>query len=665
MVTRPVSEDVTLYYRRGAECLARGDAPGAAAALRRAIELTPSYAWAHQNLGQAYRALGNADAAERAYRRAVALEPNYVAALTNLGSLLAEAGRYAQALEPLKHAFDLAPNEPVVRDAYVAALRLRAAELFANAEYSEAAKHAARALDCAPPDAETLVLLGESFIRTFRFERAIEVFKKALALKPDSARILSGLGAALHGEDRLKEAAEILERAVALDPAYTGGWSTLGVLYQEQCRIDEAIASFRRVLDLDPTRAGDYSNILFLHCFKPDAKPEDVFAEHRRFDERFALRLRDSTPYANARDPARRLKIGYVSPYFRRHSAGFPLVAPIEHRERSVAEIYCYSVNPNDDDFTERFRRSADHWVDARGLSDEALARRIREDGIDILVDGAGHMADNRLLVFARKPAPVQVSFPVYPNTTGLSAIDYRIADPYFAPASADALHSERLVRLPDTHMCYEPQDRLAEPPPELPARRNGYVTFASFNNLAKINDATLKLWSEVLAGLPAARLMLKWRGLDGRDPYWVTERLAKAGIDRQQVILVGWSVSVYEPYRRVDICLDPLHSNGGMTTCDALWMGVPVVTRYGKTPFSRVGLCHLTNLGAPELIARDEQAYIRIAHDLASDLDRLAAIRRDLRARFAMSPTMDSARYARNLEAAYREMWRQWCATS
>jgi predicted O-linked N-acetylglucosamine transferase (SPINDLY family) len=523
----------------------------------------------------------------------------------------------------------------------------------------------ARALDLVPADVEMLMLLGESLRRTFSFGQAVEVFRRARELKPDSGRILASLGAALYGTTRLTEAARTLEQAIAMDPDCAEAYASLGVVYQEEGRIDEAIDCFRRGLELDPAAHIIHSNLLFTLCFKPDADPAAVFAEHRRFDERFAAPLRDPAPHANARDPGRRLRVGYVSPSFNRAAGGVPLLAPIEHHDRDGFEVYCYSVNGFDDEFTERFRRAADHWIDARGWSDEALAQRIREDTIDILVDGAGHMAGNRLLVFARKPAPVQVSFPTYPNTTGLSAMDYRIVDHHFAPASVDAFHSERLIRLPDTHISYEPNDRTAALDAVPPARRNGYVTFGSFNNLAKINAATLALWARLLARIPTAKLMLKWKGLDGREPDWLTARLASAGLDRNRVMLAGWCAGAYEAYRQVDIGLDPLHVNGGTTTCDALWMGVPVVTRYGETPFSRVGLGHLTNVGLPELIAGDDDAYLRIAENLAGDLDRLTDLRRGLRARLAASPLMDAAGYARKLETAYREMWRQWCAGS
>jgi protein O-GlcNAc transferase len=299
------------------------------------------------------------------------------------------------------------------------------------------------------------------------------------------------------------------------------------------------------------------------------------------------------------------------------------------------------------------------------GLDDEDLAEEIRSDEIDILVECTGHMAGNRLMTFALKPAPVQVSFPLYPNTTGLSAIDYRIADPYFAPPSADAYHSERLVRLPDVHVCYTPDERAPVPASRPPMLRSGYVTLGCFNNFAKVREPVVALWSRILSALPEARLMLKWSGMDDPNPVWVHERFARHGISPSRIVTLGFQPSQYDAYLEVDISLDPFPGNGGTTTCDSLWMGVPVVTLVGEIPFSRVGLCHLTNVGLSECIAREPDEYAAIVVGLARDPRRLASIRSGLRERVAASPLTDGRRYTRNLENAYRRMWSDWCERS
>jgi len=266
------------------------------------------------------------------------------------------------------------------------------------------------------------------------------------------------------------------------------------------------------------------------------------------------------------------------------------------------------------------------------------------------------------MLVMARKPAPVQVSFPLYPNTTGLDAIDYRIMDPYFAPPGADALHAEILARLPDVHVCYTPGEDAPAPPDEPPSARTGHLTFGCFNNYAKVRDPVVRLWARILNALPDSRLVLKWYGMGEERPDWVHERFARFGVDPQRIRTLGFQKNQYAAYLDIDLTLDPFPANGGTTSCDSLWMGVPVVTLAGETPFSRVGLCHLSNLGMTELVARTPEDYESIVLGLARDPERLKRLRAGLRARMAASPLVDGRRYTRNLEAAYRTMWRRWC---
>lgn len=661
---RQSRDDATLHYQRGAECLAKGDAEGAVRHLRRAVEKTPGYAWAHQNLGQAYRMLGKAGAAERAYRMALALDPDYVAALTNLGSLLGETERYDEAIDLLKRALTLAPDVPVVRDTYAAALRARAAIAFRGGRYESAAGDLDGALAVLPNDADALIMFAESLRALLRYDAAIKVFQEAVKIRSD-AKTWSGLAAALRDGGRFKAAVEAARQAIAVDPSHANAHAILGTIHHEMGRIDDAVENCRHAVDLDPASPALHSTLLWALCFKNDLGAVEMVAEHRKFDEKFCRSLRDNTPHENARDAGRRLKIGWVSPDFCRHPSGHFVLPAIRHHDRDAFEVFCYSATPREDDVTAAFRSAADQWVDIRGLRDEAVAQRIRADRIDILMDCAGHMARNQLLVFARKPAPIQASLPIYPSTTGLSAMDYRIVDPYFGFPGAEAWNSEQLVRLPDTHLCYEPRDQTIVPEPEPAVRRNGHVTFGSFNNPAKIDEATVAVWSKLLRQLPGAKLMLKWRGMDEFGPGWFLPRFVRHGAAPEQLIFVGWARDAYSTYHSVDICLDPLRYNGGTTSCDALWMGVPVVTRCGDSPVARYGLCFLTNIGLPELIACDDERYVRIALDLARDVERLAALRNGLRPRFAASPLMDGPKYTRHLEDACREMWRRWCISS
>jgi protein O-GlcNAc transferase len=337
----------------------------------------------------------------------------------------------------------------------------------------------------------------------------------------------------------------------------------------------------------------------------------------------------------------------------------------LEHYDRTQFEVVVYFTSAMADDRTAAARTLADQWRDCATLGDEALGDLIVEDRIDILVECTGHMAGTRLIMCGLKPAPIQISFPLYPNTTGVETIDYRIMDPIFAPAGAEAWHSETLIRLPDAHVCYAPLPEDIAPSNPAPFLANGHVTFGSFNNFAKVGPTTAAAWGRIVNAVPHSRLRIKWLGVQTHGADWVMQRFAAAGLDASRIELAAYAPHPYPPYREIDICLDPLFANGGTTTCDALWMGVPVVTMYGRTPFSRVGLCHLTNVGLTELVARDVDEYVGLAVGLAREPDRLSALHRTLRARLAASPLMDGARYTRNLEAEYRRVWTRHCASA
>jgi predicted O-linked N-acetylglucosamine transferase (SPINDLY family) len=668
----------------------RGDTARAVALIEQAFAAKPDFPEAHYNLGNIYRETGRSERAESCYRTVLRLDPNYLDALNNLaglmwkrgalgeaealfrrlveraprdpgahailGAVLLEAGKAEEATAQLSQAAELAPGNPRILFDLGVAFEARGDLNSAETTYRKAAA-------LSPRSSDALNNLGNVLVTKKRYDDAIDIFETLARRNPGHPGYVRNLGNALHLGGRLMAALSIYRRALELAPNDAEIHSNIAAVFLDQGRVGEAIASYRRALEIHPEFVTARSNMLFALCFKEDAEPGEVYAEHRRFDELHARPLSvQAAPHANDRNPNRRLRIGYLSPDFRRHPGGHFLLPIVEHCDRAIVDLYAYSDTLRQDGFTARFRRAADHWRDAHGRSDDALARLIREDEIDILVDCAGHMKGNRLLVFARRPAPIQFSFPLYPNTTGLSAIDYRIMDPHFAPPSADALHSERLIRLPQTHVCYEPGDRSLGVANRPPCADTGIVTFGSFNNVAKLGERTVAIWARILDAVPGSRLRVKWLGLGDGESRWVTGRFAQHGIPENRILLSPWSQDPYRPYLDIDICLDPLFANGGTTTCDALWMGVPVVTRFGETPFSRVGLGHLTNVGLPELIAGDDDAYVRIAVDLARSPERLVAIRSGLRERFAASPLMDAARYVRHLEAAYRECWRAWC---
>ena len=400
--------------------------------------------------------------------------------------------------------------------------------------------------------------------------------------------------------------------------------------------------------------------------YHPDHDARAIQAELRRWDAQFAAPLaRLIRPHTNEASPDRRLKIGYVSPDFRDHAVGRNLLPLFREHDHRPLEIFCYADVIRPDALTRRFQGHADVWRDVLGRTDDQVAELIREDRIDVLVDLALHTACNRLLVFARKPAPVQVSFAGYPGSTGLSAIEYRLTDPYLDPPSLDDPDSAaEPVRLPDSFWCFDP---LTDEPAvnSLPARASGFVTFGCLNNFVKVNALVLALWARVLRAVGRSRLLLL--APEGQFRRGIVQRLEQEGVASDRLVFVPRQPrrQYLELYHGIDLMLDTVPYNGHTTSLDALWMGVPVVTLVGGTTVGRAGLSQLTNLGLPELVAATPEEFVRIAVELAGDLPRLEVPAASLRDRMRGSPLMDAPRFARGIEAAYRTLWRRWCARS
>ena len=492
---------------------------------------------------------------------------------------------------------------------------------------------------------------------------AMNAYNKVLELEPAHAEALLNLGNIHREHLDIAVAGTYYERAVAAAPGNAAAHSNLGIVYKDQGRMEAALSAFKKAVELDPTMHQARSNLLFCLCFKTDECPYDVLAEHKIFDELHARPLLpDPLEYSNVRDPNRRLRIGLISPDCRIHPGGHFFLPIVEGLNRADFEVYCYYNYIVRDDWTERFECSSDHFYHVVHWNDDQLTDQIRADKIDILMEGAGHMSGNRLLAVARKPAPIQVGWPLYPNTTGLSAVDYRVVDRHSALPSADEFCTEEIIRLPDTHFCYRPLERDVEPSAYIPRELNGYVTFGSFNNAIKLSDLTVETWAAILKAVPQSRLVLKWLEFDQVGASGILDRFAEHGVDPERIIRQGWADDPYTPYGQLDICLDPLLTSGGTTTCDALWMGVPVITFAGESIFSRTGVMHLTNIGLPELSATDVKQYVQIAADLAGDGARLSAIRSGLRDKIRQSPIMNEAAYCKVLGEALRHMWRRWC---
>lgn len=611
---------------------ALASAPGGADRpwLARSIALTPLDADGAQALGTARHGRGDRAGAVRAYRTALAVDPALRAVLANLGLALSELSRGEEAWPLLRRALRLAPLDPVA-----------------------------------------LVNAGAVLQRQRRPADAQALYRTALALEPAAPLAWAAMGSALLDRNDFTAAAAVLARALAVSDGDRGRdadvWSNLGLARFSMGEQEGAEAAFRRALALGSGNAATRSNLLFCLCFNEVVDPRTLAEEHRRF-ERFAAPYPAPVPpfAGHDRDPERPLRIGYLSPDFQRYPGpGYHFLLPLFSRhDRGRFSLTAYYNDTVEDAATAAFREHAARWCPVAALSDAALEEQIRADAIDILVDCDGHMARNRMGLFTRRSAPVQVSYPLYPFSTGLSAMDYRFADPRFAPPDHDRLHSEALIRLPGTVLCYRPADSALVPPDAAPWRRAGVFTFASFNNLAKLNESTLDLWAAVLRAVPAARLMLKWRGLTTAGvSRRVLDAFAARGVAADRLVLRPPTVDAYEDYRLVDLALDPVFTNGGTTTCDALWMGVPVLSLAGEAPISRWGASLLPAVGLGELVVDDPRAYLALAVRAAGDPAFLDGLRAGLRDRMRASPLMDEAGYTRAVEAGYRQAWRRWCA--
>jgi len=649
-------EMAVCHYNLGNVLLEAGRADEAAASYERALAREPGYTEARLNLGAALRDLGRLEEAASCYERALAESSANAQACVNYGAVLRDLAKPAEAESWYRRALDLEPDAPLAHFNMGNALR-------DQGRLDEAVSSYRRAVCLEPGTPSFLINLGNALRDSGNAAKAVAVYRQALELEPHNPEVLINLGNAWKELGNSGEAIRIYTQALLARPDMAEAHYNLGTVFQDQCRITDAMACYRLALELKPDHVVAHSNLLMNIQYDTSITPEDLLRESRSWESAHLAGVRVMPPPAHSPDPERPLRVGYVSGDLRRHPVGYFLDGVLASHDRTRFRIHCYANQSFGDDLTDRLRCNSDAWQTVFGMPDDHLADLIRKDGIDILVDLAGHTARNRLLVFGRKPAPVQVTWAGYVGTTGLSAMDYLVSDDRETPAGTDHWYVESVVRLPDCYICYTPPD-YAPPVATLPALRNGFVTFGCFNNLAKINPEVISLWTEVLAGIPDARLLMVTKALG--DPN--IERRYREAFDAGGV---GGRVdfSGMVPHREllgrygdVDVALDPFPYSGGLTTLESLWMGVPVITLGGERFASRHSLSHLTAAGLPELIAGDRGGYVARAVSLASDLSRLEKMRSSLRGRLAGSPLCDAPRFTRNLEHAYRSMWLRWC---
>ena len=548
-----------------------------------------------------------------------------------------------------------------------AALRRLAWMCHRRGDNAEAARLLTRTIEREPDNPETHYNLGVVLAALGRHAEAEASYRRGLALRPGSVDGHNNLGVLLEQVGRYDEAEACYRQAMALSPEHAHPLNNLGVLLKEEGRLAEAIETHRRAILLDPALPAAHSNLLYTLNYDEATSPQALFAEHEAWGRRHGAPFAtDGTRFANPAEPGRRLRVGYVSGDFRHHSVAFFVEALVGAHDKREVEVFLFANDARSDAATERLKRHADHFVPIYNLPDDLAAAQIRDRGIDVLVDLSGHTSGNRMMLFARKPAPVGLTWLGYPATTGLATIDGRITDAVAdPPGDADRLHTERLIRLDGGFLCYRPLDQAGAVAP-LPARGAGHITFGSFNNRAKLSPRTIATWAEIMRRTPNARLLLKATQFkDAGTRERCRDAFVAAGVAGERIEILPPLRDAADHlalYGRVDIALDPLVYNGTTTTCEALWMGVPVVTLRGDRHAARVGASILTTTGLTALIAETTDDYVDIATQLASEPDALAEVRAGLRERMRGSPLCDTARFARAMERAYRDAWRGWC---
>ena len=650
------------YTNLGNALKEQGNLEAAIESFRRSLALKPGFAETHSNLGNALKDQGQLEEAIACYGQALLLKPDYAEAYNNLGSALKAHGNLDAAVGSYRKAVSLKQD-------FVDAHNNLGNALMAQGKLEAAVVSFHQSLLIKPDFAEAHNNLGNTLKDQGKLDAAVESFQRALAFKPDFSEAHNNLGLALQKQGKTDEAIALYNQALSIKPDYAEAYNNLGLALQEQGKLDEAVDSYHKALALRPVYPKAHSNLLFTLSFYSKCLPDTYLAEARHYGNKVMAKVQPYTswsvyPENKAERGMQPLRIGLVSGDFRTHPVGFFLEGILANLNPARVELVAYSMSPQEDELTARIRPCFAAWNIIVGLSDEAAARKIHDDGIHILIDLTGHTAGNRLPMFALKPAPVQVSWLGYFATTGLPTIDYLLADPVSVPESQREHFTETVWYLPETRLCFTPPtNRTGLELTPLPAVQNGYITFGCFQNLTKVNDTVLTVWGRIFFALPEARLRLQSSQMNcSTAREYLQHRLSQVGIMPERVIMEGHvpREDYLAAYANVDINLDTFPYPGGTTTCEALWMGVPTLTLAGSTLLARQGASMLACVGLEDWIAIDEDDYVSRTLFHASDIDRLAQLRSGLRQKVLASPLFNAPRFALHLEDALQKMWQQ-----
>lgn len=661
--------------------------------ITRAIRNRPDNPYYHTNLGSIFQSDGQYDKAAACYHKAIHIKPDYAAAYYNMGNVKSAGDHFEEAIHWYQEALQITPDHP---DAcynmansykklrmfdqsilwYDAAIRIRPdhAESFNNMgnayaalnKWEKAMECYQKALAIFPDYPEALYNLAHGFQSRGKIKEAVALYQKTLLIHPEYAEVYNNIGNIFKDLGMISDAVACYRKVLSLKPDFLEAINNLGTCFLNMGRHEEAVKQYRTILSLMPDNSAAYSNFLYSLNFQESSDENLIFKEHRTWGIQQEKIVEPVALFKHTIDPSvRPLRIGYVSPDFRDHSIACFIEPLIMGHDRSHFQVFCYSDASVQDLVTERLKSRADQWRDISGLTDIAVAERIQQDRIDILVDLAGHTANNRLELFARKPSPIRLSYLGYPNTTGLSAIQYRITDSWADPlCMTDHLYTENLIRLPSGFLCYQPK---AEVPvnPEAQTGSNGRVVFGSFNQRAKITPQVISVWSRILSQVPYAEMVLKSKVYkDNKIQKQTMDEFARHGIASERIRFMSHQVSDtghLDSYRNISIALDTFPYNGTTTTCEALWMGVPVITLAGKTHVSRVGVSLLNSVGRLELIADSVDEYIQKSIGLANNPKQIQEYRNSLRPAMLGSVLMDREKFCIAFENALKKIWKEF----
>ncbi|KAH9674498.1 putative UDP-N-acetylglucosamine--peptide N-acetylglucosaminyltransferase SPINDLY [Citrus sinensis] len=662
-------------YKPAAECLAivltdlgtslklAGNTQDGIQKYYEALKIDPHYAPAYYNLGVVYSELMQYDTALGCYEKAALERPMYAEAYCNMGVIYKNRGDLESAIACYERCLAVSPNFEIAKNNMAIALTDLGTKVKLEGDINQGVAYYKKALYYNWHYADAMYNLGVAYGEMLKFDMM------ALSIKPNFSQSLNNLGVVYTVQGKMDAAAEMIEKAIAANPTYAEAYNNLGVLYRDAGSISLAIDAYEQCLKIDPDSRNAGQNRLLAMNYINEGHDDKLFEAHRDWGKRFMRLYSQYTSWDNTKDPERPLVIGYVSPDYFTHSVSYFIEAPLVYHDYQNYKVVVYSAVVKADAKTIRFRekvmKKGGIWRDIYGIDEKKVAAMVREDKIDILVELTGHTANNKLGMMACQPAPVQVTWIGYPNTTGLPTIDYRITDSLADPPETKQKHVEELIRLPECFLCYTPSPE-AGPVCPTPALTNGFITFGSFNNLAKITPKVLQVWARILCAVPNSRLVVKCKPFccdSVRHRFLSTlEQLGLESLRVDLLPLILLNHDHMQAYSLMDISLDTFPYAGTTTTCESLYMGVPCVTMAGSVHAHNVGVSLLTKVGLKHLIAKNEDEYVQLALQLASDVTALANLRMSLRDLMSKSPVCDGQNFALGLESTYRNMWHRYC---